>query len=129
MLCKSQLQSTITLSTSEAKYGALSQAMRTVIPIRETMLELINNVDMVDDKGGTPFGTRSELKLFKTRVYEDNSAALSLAMNQKVTSRTKHWAVKFHFFWSHLKDKDKNMEYLKVAMKEQRVDHINKGLT
>lgn len=129
LLCKSQLQSTIALSTSEAEYGALSQAMRTVIPIRETMLDLINNVDMVDDKGGTPFGTRSELKLFKTRVYEDNSAALSLAVNQKVTSRTKHWAVKFHFFWSHLNDKDKNMECLKVATKEQRADYLTKGLT
>ena len=129
LLCKSQLQSTIALSTSEAEYGALSQAMRIVVPIRETMLELINNVDMIDDRGHSPFGNRSTLRLFKTRIYEDNSTALNLAIKQKVTSRTKHWAVKFHFFWSHLNDKDKNMECLKVGTKEQRADYLTKGLT
>ena len=129
LLCKSQLQSTIALSTSEAEYGALSQAMRIVVPIRKTMLELINNVDMIDDQGNLPFGNKSTLRSFKTRIYEDNSTALSLAIKQKVTSRTKHWAVKFHFFWSHLNDKDKNMECLKVETKEQRADYLTKGLT
>ena len=62
LLCKSQLQSTIALSTSEAEYGALSQAMRIVVPIQETMLELINNVDMIDDRGHSPFGNRSTLR-------------------------------------------------------------------
>ena len=129
LLCKSQLQSTIALSTSEAEYGALSQSMRVVIPIRETMLELVKGVDMMDNEGNYPFGPKSELKEFKTLIHEDNSAALSLANNQKVTSRTKHWAVKFHFFWSHLNDKSKNMECLKVASKEQRADYLTKGLT
>jgi hypothetical protein len=129
LLCKSQLQSTIALSTSEAEYGALSQAMRIVVPIRETMLELIDNVDMIDNQGKSPFGTRQSLRLFKTRIYEDNSTALNLATKQKVTSRTKHWAVKFHFFWSHLNDKDKNMECLKIETKEQRADYLTKGLT
>ena len=128
-MCKSQLQTTIALSTSEAEYGALSQAMRVVIPIRETMLELIQAVDVIDNEGNEPFGTKSDLELFKTRIYEDNSAALSLATNQKVTSRTKHWSVKFHFFWSHLNDKSKNMECLKVGTKEQRADYLTKGLT
>ena len=129
LVCKSQLQSTIALSTSEAEYGALSQAMRVVIPVRETMMDLIKAVDMIDDKGNAPFGTKEDLKLFKTRIHEDNSAALSLANNQKITSRTKHWAVKFHFFWSHLNDKNNNMECLKVGTKEQRADYLTKGLT
>jgi hypothetical protein len=129
LLCKSQLQSTIALSTSEAEYGALSQAMRVVVPIRETMLELIDNVDMIDDQGKLPFGNRQRLRLFRTRIYEDNSTALNLAIKQKVTSRTKHWAVKFHFFWSHLNDKNKNMECLKVETKQQRADYLTKGLT
>ena len=50
VMCKSQLQSTIALSTSEAEYGALSQGMRTVIPIRETLLELIKGVKAIDNK-------------------------------------------------------------------------------
>jgi hypothetical protein len=129
LLCKSQLQSTIALSTSEAEYGALSQAMRAVIPVRETMLEIIEAVDMIDEKGSCTFGSQDQLRSFKTRVYEDNSTALSLAVKQKVTSRTKHWSVKFHFFWSHINDKKKNMECLKVDTREQRADYLTKGLT
>lgn len=128
ILCKSQLQSTIALSTSEAEYGALSQAMRTLIPIREVVHELISNVDAVDASGQACLGTRNQLLEFSTRIYEDNSTALSLALNQKVTSRTKHWCVKFHFFWSHLNDQSKNMKCLKVDTTLQRADYLTKGL-
>ena len=129
ILCKSQLQSTIALSTSEAEYGALSQAMRAVIPIRETLLEMINAVDMVDTNNKRPFGSRKELATFQTVIHEDNSAALSLAVNQKVTSRTKHWCVKFHFFWSYINDTNNNAKCVKVDTKEQRADYLTKGLT
>ena len=67
--------------------------MRTLIPIRDTMLEIIETVNMQSSNGDNPFGTRLELSKFKTQIYEDNSSALSLAVNQKVTSRTKHWCV------------------------------------
>ena len=129
LLCKSQLQTTIALSTSEAEYGALSQAMRAVIPIRETLLELIKAVDMVDAHGRRPFGDKNKLCSFPTVIHEDNSAALSLAVNQKVTSRTKHWCVKFHFFWSYVNNKDNNTSCVKVDTKEQRADYLTKGLT
>jgi hypothetical protein len=126
---KSQLQSTIALSTSEAEYGALSQAMRMILPIREAMIELIEHVEAKDDLGNFPFGPRDELLKFKTTIHEDNSAALSLALNQKVTSRTKHWNVKLHFFWSHVNDKDKRITCVKVDTKLQRADYLTKGLT
>ena len=129
VMCKSQLQSTIALSTSEAEYGALSQGMRTIIPIRETLVELINGVKAIDNKGNYPFGTNKHLKNFETVVYEDNSTALSLAKKQKVTSRTKHWCVKFHFFWSYVNDKSKNTKCVKVATDEQKADYLTKGLS
>ena len=129
LLCKSQLQSTIALSTSEAEYGALSQSMRTLIPIRNTIVEIIKAVNMIDSKESRPFGSRSELLEFKTFVHEDNSTALSLATHQKVTSRTKHWCVKFHFFWSHINEKKNNISCIKVDTKEQRADYLTKGLT
>ena len=129
ILSKSQLQSTIALSTSESEYGALSQAMRAVLPLRETMLEMINQVTMKDNEGNSPFGNRDKLKTFETIIHEDNSSALSLANNQKVTSRTKHWSVKFHFFWSHLNDPKNYMKCIKVDTKEQRADYLTKGLT
>ena len=31
-------------------------------------------------------------------VFEDNNGALLLATNRKVTSRTKHFNIKYHFF-------------------------------
>ena len=129
VMCKSQLQSTIALSTSEAEYGALSQGMRTIIPFRETLVELINEVKAVDNKGNYPFGTNDVLKKFPTVIYEDNSTALSLAKKQKVTSRTKHWCVKFHFFWSYVNHKEKNTTCVKVATDKQKADYLTKGLT
>ena len=127
--CKSQLQTTIALSTSEAEYGALSQAMRTLLPIREIILEFIEDVKLVDVKGRYIFKSSKHVKNFTTTIYEDNSTALNLATNQKITSRTKHWCIKWHFFWSHLNDKTKNMKCVKVASSEQRADYLTKGLT
>ena len=107
--CKSQLQSTIALSTSEAEYCALNQAMRTLIPIREIILEFIEHVRLVDVKERYIFKSSKHVKNFTTTIYEDNSTALNLATNQKITSRTKHWCIKWHFFWEHLNDESKNM--------------------
>ena len=129
LLCKLQLQTTIALSTSEAEYGALSQAMRVLLPIRDTVLEFIKHLDLVDAKGKQLLGNKDSLAKFKTTIYEDNATALALATSQKVTSRTKHWCVKWHFFWSHLNDKDKNIECVKVASQDQQADYLTKGLT
>ena len=128
-MSKSQLQSTIALSTSESEYGALSQSMRAVLPLRETVLEIISAVDMTDKEGLFPFGQREKLLLFRTIIHEDNSTALKLANSQKVTSRSKHWNVKFHFFWSHINDKAKNIQVVKVDTKFQQADYLTKGLT
>jgi hypothetical protein len=100
-----------------------------ILPIREAMIELIEHVEAKDDLGNLPFGPRDKLLKFKTTIHEDNSAALSLALNQKVTSRTKHWNVKLHFFWSHVNDKDKRITCVKVDTKSQRADYLTKGLT
>ena len=129
VLCKSQLQTMVALSTSEAEYGALSQAMRVVIPMRETLLEMIDQVEGVDVSGNKPFGSKEQLKKFPTYVYEDNASALSLAVNQKVTSRTKHWCVKYHFFWTYVKDESKNTKCVKVATEKQKADYLTKGLS
>ena len=129
LLCKSQLQSTIALSTSETEYGALSQAMRVLLPIRDTVLEFIKYLDLVDAKGKPVLGDKSALEKFQTTIYEDNATELALATSQKVTSRTKHWCVKWHFFWSRLNYKSKNLQCVKIASQDQRADYLTKGLT
>ena len=125
ILSKSQLQSTIALSTSEAEYGALSQAMRVILPLREIILEFIKHMNLT--KGF--LGCDEDPAKFKTTIYEDNSTALNLANTQKITSRTKHWCIKWHFFWSHLNDQRKNMECKKIDTKNQQADYLTKGLT
>jgi hypothetical protein len=129
ILSKSQLQSTIALSTSESEYGALSQAMRAVLPLQEIMLESLNSVNMIDINGLCPFGKIDNLRKFETIIYEDNSTALNLAINQKITSRTKHWNVKFHFFWSHINNDANNIKVVKVETKFQQANYLTKGLT
>ena len=44
LIWKSQLMPTICLSTVESEYYALSQSMRVLLPIRSTLIEMINNI-------------------------------------------------------------------------------------
>ena len=79
ILWKSHLQSEISLSTLEAEYSALSSAMRTVLPLRSILIELIGGLDL-------PNTLKANVKC---QVFEDNNGALLLATNQRITNRTK----------------------------------------
>ena len=92
------------------------------------VLELIKSVNLTDNKGNQIFGTRDEILKFETTVYENNAAALALANKQQVTSRTKHWSVKFHFFWFHINESTNNMKVVKVESSKQKADYLTKGL-
>jgi hypothetical protein len=125
LLSKSQLQTTISLSTAEAEYYALSHAMRSVIPIRELTLEVLSHLDL-------PKNLQTVAKSLTTTIHEDNNSALTLATKQQVTSRTKHYLVKWHFFWSHVKSEsnpDGTIEVKHVDTKFQKADYLTKGLT
>jgi hypothetical protein len=129
IMCKSQLQSTIALSTSEAEYSALSQEMRAIIPTCETLLEIIEPIEAVDFQMKRPFETKDKLHSFRNAIHEDKTIALDLTVNQKVTSRTKHWCIKFHSFWSYINNTKNNTSCVKVDTKEQKADYLTKGLT
>ena len=116
VIWKSQLQSEIALSTTHAEYVALSQCMRMIIPFREMMKEALTIVKMNSSIPTT----------FKTTVYEDNAAALSIATNQRLTSRSKHFSVKYHHFWESVKNGEIKVE--KIDTKEQNADYMTKGL-
>ena len=113
---KSQLQSEIALSTLEAEYAALSMAMRTLLPLRAILLEAIQELQLTTDTAST----------VKCTVFEDNNGALSLATNQRITARTKHFLVKWHFFWSHVRTG--KVQILKIDSAHQRADYLTKGL-
>lgn len=118
LVWKSQLQQEIALSTQESEYSALSQAIRVVIPIRNTLQEIIIPVGL--DKFFLHVTVRA-------RVFEDNNGAFLLATGQRITNRTKYYTVKWHHFWHHVRVG--NIEIIKIGTLMQRADILTKGLT
>ena len=98
LVWKSQLQTSIALSTGESEYAALSASMRVLLPLRSMLLEFIKFVSIPPAFGNAQTFVR-------TTVHEDNSSALALATNHQITSRTRHYNVKWHFFWDQIKNR------------------------
>jgi hypothetical protein len=90
----SKLQTQIALSTTEAEYIALSQALRDLIPIMNLLLELKEH--------GLPI--ISEVPRVHCKAFEDNSGALELARLPKLRPRTKHINLVYHHFRQHVRD-------------------------
>jgi len=89
LVWKSQLIPAICLATAEAEYYSLSHCLRVLLPIRRTLEELAINL-------GVPRDVRATIS---SRAFVDNSAALSLATNQRLTSRTRYYHCQSHHFW------------------------------
>jgi hypothetical protein len=119
LIWRSQLQSSISLCTQEAEYHALSQSMRALLPLYELISEILEALQL-------PSAIRMS---FRCRAFEDNNGALLLATNQRITNRTKYYCVKWHWFWSHVNDPDKDITIVKVDTLAQRADYLTKGLT
>ena len=112
---KSKLQSEIALSTTEAEYIALSQALRDVIPLMQ-LLEELKKV----------FPLHNPTPKVHCKVWEDNNGALSLAQNQKFSPRTKHIAIKYHHFREHVAKGTISIHA--IDTKEQTADIFTKPL-
>ena len=113
---KSQLQSEIALSTTHAEYVALSQCMRIVLPFRAMVKEALEIVKMNSKIDTT----------FKTTVFEDNMGAYYLATNQRLTSRSKHFLIKYHHFWEAVRNGEVSVEKIETHL--QNADYLTKGL-
>eukprot|EP00733_Pompholyxophrys_punicea_P000483 Pompholyxophrys_punicea_v1_NODE_136_length_3267_cov_3.636364.p3 type:complete len:181 gc:universal NODE_136_length_3267_cov_3.636364:718-176(-) len=113
----SKLQTEIALSTQEAEYIALSTGMRELIPLHRLIAELAESL-----------GIEREQVSKVSAVWEDNQAALQLASSglPKMTPRTKHIAVKYHWFKSKLQPGQ--VEFRKIDTKIQKADIFTKGL-
>jgi hypothetical protein len=90
--------------------------MRTLLPLRSLLLEVTAAI-------GVPETIRSTIH---ARAFEDNQGAFLLATAQRITNRTKYYAVKFHHFWGHVKEG--LVDVLKVDTTVQRADGHTKGL-
>ena len=116
VLWKSELATEICLSTTEAEYVGLSQALRDAIPIMELLKEM--------KKRGLPVQkTKAEIKC---EVFEDNSGEVKIARVKKYRPRTKHLNVKLHHFRSYVDTKQIKITH--VPTEKQHADYLTKNL-
>jgi hypothetical protein len=118
VIWSSKLQTEIALSTCEAEYIALSTGMRALLPLRDLLHFLGDALQIQRDQ------------ITKVcAVWEDNNTALKLANAQfpNMTPRTKHIAVKYHWFKSHIKEGE--IEVRPIDTKIQKADIFTKGIT
>jgi hypothetical protein len=90
----SRLQTVFALSTAEAKYIALSTALRDVIPMMDLLSEM---KEMGYDVQSKP--------TVHCKLFEDNSGALEQARVAKYRPRTRHINAAWHHFRSYVVDK------------------------
>jgi hypothetical protein len=130
----SKMQTQVALSTMEAEYIALSQSMRDLIPIRELLKEIMTQVFKLEPK----ITYHSHSKAFEdtigttphvipqSTVYEDNDACLKFARMPKLTPRTKHIGVPYHWFRTQVERLEIHIE--RVDTLKQLGDQFTKGL-
>jgi Reverse transcriptase (RNA-dependent DNA polymerase) len=114
----SKLQSDIALSTMEAEYNALSTALKDLLPLKRLVQTVAKAVNI-------PLEPQI---LMRVTVWEDNTGALTLANLEpgRMTPRSKHYGVKYHWFREHLKPN--GIQVLKIDTKNQQADMLTKAL-
>jgi hypothetical protein len=111
----SRLQTEIALSTAKAEYIAMSSALHKVIPLMTLMKEL-----------HTIFPAHINKPNFFCKVHEDNQSTIRMAKSDKFTPRTKHIALKYHHFCSHVKKGYIEINY--CPTEDQKADLLTKPL-
>jgi hypothetical protein len=114
----SKLQTEIALSTMESEYVALSTACKDLFPIMDVVQEIGTFFDLpVKDKSR-----------FHVRIHEDNVGALLLGQLEprRMTPRSKHYAIKYHWFREQLEPR--GVVLTKIESAEQLGDIFTKGL-
>ena len=113
----SQLQIEICLSSSESEYVGMSQALRQALSLIHLLKEF--NFVFLEVECSPPH--------FESKVYEDNTASISIAESEKFTPRTKHIALKYHWFRTYAKLKVFGIMYISTT--EQLADYLTKPLS
>jgi hypothetical protein len=115
VLWASELQIEIALSTTEAEYIALSQAMRDLIPMKNLLLEL-----------AAVTGLELSQTITHSTIFEDNKGCADLVKSPKMRPRTKHIALKYHHSRSFI-GKDITIKW--ISTDDQLADIFTKSLT
>ena len=116
IVSKSQLQTEISLSTTEAEYTGLSYALIEAIPLMVILKEMKR-------KG---FNILDHKVKVHCRVFEDNSGAIEMAVFHKSRPRTKHLATKLHHFRSYVNSGEISVHKIDTSL--QPADVLTKPL-
>jgi hypothetical protein len=116
LIWKSQLCTEITTSTLHSEYVALSTSLRIQLVLKRMLEEAMGVLQLDHVISGTVV----------CRAFEDNRGAMLLANKQRLSNRTRHFNVKYHWFWEVVKDELLNVESCGTA--QQRADGMTKCL-
>jgi len=103
----SKKQTSIALSSTEAKYIAGAHAAKEAIWLRQLLSEL--SLDMS----------------LPTILHINNQSAITIARNPKFHNCTKHIDVQYHFLWQVIEDKSIKLAYTPTG--EQVANALTKG--
>ena len=93
--------------------------MRALLPIQSLMTEFIREVNV-------PENLQSIDRVVHTAAHEDNTSTLSLAVDQQLTNRKRHYHCRWHFFWQAIQENKVKVVY--CATTEQNADYLTKPL-
>ena len=92
--------------------------MKALIPLIELLKEFCAEVGIDSETSAT----------LHADVFEDNSACLILATKQRMTSRTRWFHQRWHWFWQHIRT-NPNIKLHKIESAKQCADYLTKPLT
>ena len=104
----SKKQSTVSLSSTESEYNAISEVSREVVWLRQLLLEM-----GAEQKG-------------PTTVWEDNQQTIIWCLNPAHHGRNKHLDVKLHYVREQVKKGALNVKY--ISTEDQLADLMTKPL-
>ena len=118
VMWQSRLMSLICLSTTEAEYCTLSDAMRHVIP-------MINLLEEAKERGVI---NEELIPKIHCKAFEDNSGALELVKVPKMRPRTKHINIRYHHFRSFTDGDNPKITVHAIDTEDQLADLFTKAV-
>ena len=103
----------------EAEYAALSTSCRDLFPLIDVTREICTA--FLIEMSGT-----AQMHI---KIHKDNVGALALGKLEPrhMTPRSKHYAIKYHWFREHIGPR--NIELVKISSQDQLGDIFTKGLS
>ena len=126
LLWISKLQTQIALSTMELEYIALSHSMRELIGVREVLKDVFTHVLHEENLAPEYRIIHKYSAIPQSKVYEDNEACLKFATLPKMSPRTNHIALPYHFFRSKVDSLE--IKIMAIGTNDQVADQFIKGL-